>query len=100
MRPGSSARADGPGKGLRPMEVHRLGLVPYLDALAIQKDLVDRRKAGDIPDLLLLLQHPPVITLGVKSRNARTNVLEAPDRLAERGIDVVDTGRGGDVTYR
>ncbi len=99
MRPGSSARADGPSTGLRPMQVHRLGLVPYLDALAIQKDLVDRRKAGEIPDQLLLLQHPPVITLGVKSRNARTHVLEAPDRLAERGIDVVDTGRGGDVTY-
>ena len=50
-------------------------------------------------DLLLLLQHPAVITLGVKGDGGRSNVVATPDRLAELGIAVEETGRGGDVTY-
>jgi lipoyl(octanoyl) transferase len=83
----------------RRLHVQRLGLVPYADALELQRRLVEERKADLIPDQLLLLEHPPVITLGVKARNDRSHVLETPAALAERGIDVVETGRGGDVTY-
>jgi lipoyl(octanoyl) transferase len=83
----------------RRLHVQRLGLVSYADALELQRRLVEERKANLIPDQLLLLEHPPVITLGVKARNDRSHVLETPAALAERGIDVVETGRGGDVTY-
>jgi lipoyl(octanoyl) transferase len=91
-------RPDGAAR-TRPLRVQRLGLVPYADALQIQKQLVDQRRAEEIPDHLLLLQHPPVITLGVKSRNDRSHVLDSPEGLAARGVELVETGRGGDVTY-
>ena len=52
-----------------------------------------------IPDLLLLLQHPPVITLGVEGDGGRANIVATDERLAELGIEVHETGRGGDVTY-
>jgi lipoyl(octanoyl) transferase len=84
---------------LRPLEVRRLGLVRYADALALQQQLVDERKTDRIPDQLLLLQHPPVITLGVKSRGDRSHVLASPDALARAGVELFETGRGGDVTY-
>lgn len=83
----------------RTLEIRRLGLVPYGEALKRQRELVEERRAGRVPDLLILLQHPPVITLGVKGDGGRSNVLAAPERLAELGIDVSETGRGGDVTY-
>ena len=81
------------------MEVRRLGLVPYGEALKLQRELVEERRAARIPDLLVLLQHPPVITLGVKGDGGRSNVLATPERLAELGVEVSETGRGGDVTY-
>src|SRR5688500_4180029 len=84
---------------LTKLQVRRLGSVPYGDALALQRALVEDRKAGRIPDTLLLLQHPPVITLGVKGDGGRSNVLATPERLAEVGIELHETGRGGDVTY-
>jgi lipoyl(octanoyl) transferase len=84
---------------VRPLEVRRLGVVPYADALAMQRALVEERKAERIPDLLLLLQHPPVITVGVKGDGGRSNVIASPERLAALGIEVSETGRGGDVTY-
>jgi lipoyl(octanoyl) transferase len=65
----------------------------------MQRALVEERRAGRVPDLLLLLQHPPVITLGVRSEAARANVVAGAERLAGLGIDVCETGRGGDVTY-
>ncbi len=83
----------------RPLEVRRLGLVPYSDAQALQERLVDARRAGEIPDQLLLLQHPPVITLGVRARSSRANVVATPEALAAAGVEVFETGRGGDVTY-
>jgi lipoyl(octanoyl) transferase len=83
----------------RTLEVRRLGLVPYSEALKLQRELVEERRAGRVPDLLILLQHPPVITLGVKGDGGRSNVLATAERLAELGIDVSETGRGGDVTY-
>jgi lipoyl(octanoyl) transferase len=83
----------------RRLEVHKLGLVPYAEALELQKHLVEERCAGRIPDQLLLLQHPPVITVGVKARNDRSHVLATPDVLSANGVELYETGRGGDVTY-
>ena len=80
------------------LEVRRLGVVPYGEALDMQKALVEERRAGRVPNLLLLLQHPPVITLGVRG-SSRSHVTASDTLLASRGIDVRDTGRGGDVTY-
>lgn len=81
------------------MEVKRLGLIDYQRALDLQRELVELRKRGEIPDQLLLLEHPEVITLGVKARDDRSHVLESEASLAAKGIALFETGRGGDVTY-
>ena len=83
---------------MRFLDVRRLGLIPYGEAVDLQKRLVDQRRAGEIPDQLLLLQHPHVITLGVK-KTSRGNVIATPDILAGAGVELYETGRGGDVTY-
>ena len=83
----------------RELHVRRLGVVPYAEALDLQKRLVEERRSGSIPDQLLLLQHPPVITLGVKARDDRSHVLASPADLEEAGVEIFETGRGGDVTY-
>ena len=83
----------------RELHIRRLGLVPYEEALQLQKSLVEDRKAGRIPDQLLLLQHPPVITLGVKARSDRSHVLASESELESQGVEFFETGRGGDVTY-
>ena len=82
-----------------PIDIRRLGVVPYQDALVLQRSLVEERRAGLVPDLLLLLQHPAVITVGVKGDGGRSNVVADARRLAELGIEISETGRGGDVTY-
>ena len=82
-----------------PIDIRRLGLVPYQDALALQRALVEDRRAERVADTLLLMQHPPVITLGVKGDGGRSNVLADLPRLAALGIAISETGRGGDVTY-
>jgi lipoyl(octanoyl) transferase len=79
--------------------VQRLGVVDYADALELQRGLVEDRRAGRIGDTLLLLEHPPVITLGVKTRGRVTNIVATPETLASEGVTVHETGRGGDVTY-
>jgi lipoyl(octanoyl) transferase len=84
---------------MRDLEIRRLGVVAYADGLELQRELVERRKAGQIPDQLLLLEHPPVITLGVKTRNDRSHVVATPQTLEEEGVEVFESGRGGDVTY-
>jgi lipoyl(octanoyl) transferase len=84
---------------MRTIHVRRLGRIGYADGLELQKQLVEQRKAGAIPDQLLLLEHPPVITLGVKTRNNQTNIVAGPEALAAAGVEVFETGRGGDVTY-
>jgi lipoyl(octanoyl) transferase len=81
----------------RPLQVHSLGRVSYARGLELQERLVAERQAGRIPDQLLLLEHDPVFTLG---RNARQeNVLFPAELLRQRGYDVFESGRGGDVTY-
>ena len=81
------------------LTVRRFGVVPYAEALALQRSIVDDRRAGRIGDTLLLLQHPHVITVGVRGDGGRSHILATEDALAARGIDVHETGRGGDVTY-
>jgi lipoyl(octanoyl) transferase len=81
------------------MHIHllHLGRVQYAEALEIQAHVVAARKAGAIGDTLLLLEHPPVITLG---RNAsRANILASDELLASRGVELHEINRGGDVTY-
>jgi lipoyl(octanoyl) transferase len=82
---------------LRPCEARWLGTVSYADGLALQEDLVRRRTAGEIPDQLLLLEHPHVLTLGRGGKKA--NVLVDHGRLQQLGVELFETGRGGDVTY-
>ncbi len=79
------------------INVLHLGMVGYDTALKLQRTLLDMRKAGRIENTLLLLEHPPVITLG---RNAQlSNVLAPPEFLAQRGVELFDIDRGGDVTF-
>ena len=74
-----------------------LGRMGYIEAFELQRSLVERRKRGEIPDQLLIVEHPPVITMG---RNAhQENVLADPELLARAGIELHHTDRGGDVTY-
>ena len=91
----------GPGHStpMRSVEIRRLGMIPYSKGLEVQQELVAARRADRISDMLLLMQHPHVITLGVNARRRRDHVLAAPDTLAERGVGVFETERGGDVTY-
>jgi lipoyl(octanoyl) transferase len=84
---------------MRTIEVRRLGPVPYADALAMQRSLVEDRRAGRIDDLLLLVEHPHVLTLGVRGDGGRSHILATPDALASRGVEVYEAGRGGDITY-
>jgi lipoyl(octanoyl) transferase len=82
---------------MRNCEFRDLGLVSYAEALGIQKDLVERRKRELIPDQLLIVEHPHVITQG---RNGRAeNLLATEEILARAGIALHETDRGGDITY-
>ena len=82
---------------MRQLDVYRLGRIGYGDCHELQKELQQARVRGEIPDTLLLLEHDPVITLG---RGAHAeNVLFSPEGLRQRGFEVHETGRGGDVTY-
>ncbi|MBN8612121.1 MAG: lipoyl(octanoyl) transferase LipB [Deltaproteobacteria bacterium] len=81
----------------RTVHVHRLGTIGYGEAHTLQKRLQEARARKLVPDTLLLLEHPPVITLG---RGAKEQNLRFPrSSLVARGIEVHETGRGGDVTY-
>src|SRR5690348_14311087 len=82
---------------MRTFEVSDLGRVGYAAALQLQREMVDRRKRGEISDQLLFVEHPHVITMG---RNGHPeNMLAAPELLARAGIEFQETDRGGDVTY-
>ncbi|MBM7581627.1 lipoyl(octanoyl) transferase [Caldicoprobacter guelmensis] len=74
-----------------------LGMVPYEEGLTIQEKLVALRQKEKIEDVLLLLEHPPVITVG--RRGKQSNILLSPDELTARGVKVYYVDRGGDVTY-
>jgi lipoyl(octanoyl) transferase len=89
----------GAASGTRRLEVRHLGRVPYAEAVLLQKALVEARRTGRIPDTLLLLEHPHVITLGVKARSSTANVRADAALLTLRGVELHESGRGGDVTY-
>src|ERR1019366_3169663 len=79
------------------ISVVQLGTLNYAEGLRLQRKLIDLRKAGEIGDVLMLLEHSPVITLG---RNAKAaNVLASTEALAARGVEVFECDRGGDVTF-
>jgi len=82
---------------MRAITAHWLGRVRYGDALSLQEELVAARVAGTVGDTLLLLEHPPVITLGRGASAA--NVLAGEGARERLGVDYFETGRGGDVTY-
>ncbi len=99
--PGAARSSRGPSTpaswGDRTLAVRHTGRTAYTEALELQASLVEQRRSGEIPDTLLLLEHPHVITLG--SAGGRGHLLLSPRELAARGIDVFEAGRGGDVTY-
>jgi lipoyl(octanoyl) transferase len=79
------------------ISVLQLGAIDYATGLRLQQKLVDLRKDGRIGDVLLLLEHTPVITLG---RNAkRANIVASDEALQRRGVEIFDCNRGGDVTF-
>ncbi len=84
-------------ENLHPCQAFRLGMISYENALALQNNLAKARGAGQIADTLLLLQHPPVITIGRSGK--LQNVLVPETTLQEKNIKVIFTDRGGDVTY-
>ena len=84
---------------MKQLEVRSLGTVGYCDALTLQHTLVEERRHGRVSDLLLLLEHPHVITRGSGARESNDHVLVDRSTLDAEAIDIVDTGRGGDVTY-
>jgi len=85
------------GGRIRSLSVEWLGTVAYGEALKLQERAVDARRAGETGDRLLLLEHPPVVTLG---RTTRLEHLRVPrQELARRGVEVFEVARGGDVTW-
>ena len=79
------------------ISIVQLGTVDYATGLSLQRSLVELRKENRIGDVLLLLEHAPVITLGRNAKN--TNVLASPEQLRKRGVEVFECDRGGDVTF-
>jgi len=77
--------------------VYDLGRMPYAEALAIQRRLLEKRQLGEIEDTLLLVEHPAVLTLGTRGDYA--NIYLPKERLAEQGVSIYEVERGGDVTY-
>jgi lipoyl(octanoyl) transferase len=84
---------------VEPLDVRRLGVIPYAQGVELQRTLVEERRAGRVPDLLLLLEHPHVITLGVKRDASRSHLVATPEVLEARRVEIHETGRGGDITY-
>jgi len=93
--PRSKHRGCGPERMV--LHLLQLGRIPYEEGLRIMREVADARKAGRVGDTLLLMEHPPVLTLG---RNAtRANILASDDLLKLKGVTLHETNRGGDVTY-
>ena len=79
------------------ISILQLGTIDYATGLRLQEKLVALRKEGRIGDVLLLLEHAPVITLGRNAKSA--NIVASPELLAQRGVEVFECDRGGDVTF-
>lgn len=80
-------------------EVRRLGRMPYAEALTLQRELAEERRAGRIGDVLLLVEHPHVLTLGVRGDGGRSHILASAETLTTLNVALHETGRGGDITY-
>lgn len=80
-----------------PVQWHRLGRVEYADGLELQRQFQEARKTNAVPDTLVLLEHPPVLTLGRGAKG--NNILTPKAQLDALGVEVFETDRGGDVTY-
>ena len=83
----------------RAIDLVRLGRMDYDAALGLQGRLVDERRRGQVGDTLLLVEHPPVITLGARNRVAASHIVASNEQLGLEGVTVHEAGRGGDVTY-
>jgi lipoate-protein ligase B len=81
----------------RALAVRQLGCVPYLETWELQRSLASQRAADEIPDTLLLLEHPPTYTIG--RSGGHDHLLVSPETLLERGATLVEVDRGGDITY-
>lgn len=84
---------------MRPLRLVEHDVLPYDEGIALQQRLVDARKCDEVPDTLVLLEHPHVVTLGVKVRSSRAHVLATDEQLLSQGVALFESGRGGDVTY-
>jgi len=80
-----------------PCRAYDLGIVEYGESIRLQERLMAARITGDISDVILLLQHPPVLTIGTSG--SESNILASPDLLNGEGVSVVHIDRGGDITY-
>jgi lipoyl(octanoyl) transferase len=82
----------------RELWIERLGVMPYAQALDLQRQVAKARISGEIPeDVLLLVEHPPVVTMGRSAKEK--NLLATPALLASRGVELFEVERGGDVTF-
>lgn len=82
---------------IQPLKICQLGRMDYDRALKVQLQLLERRQQDLIDDTLLLVEHPPVLTLGVRGQNS--NIYLSREQLAAEGVQVYEVNRGGDVTY-
>ena len=86
------------GVAMNELLVVDLGTLPYAAALELQRDVARRRITGEIDqDVLLLVEHPPVVTLGRTAKGA--NLIASPEYLASHGVELFDVERGGDITF-
>lgn len=86
-------------RAVRVVRVVDLGVMPYAEALEVQRGIAHDRVAGSgLDDVLLLVEHPPVITLGRSSKNGQ-HLTASRELLAARGVELFDVERGGDVTF-
>ncbi len=79
------------------MDIKDLGLIKYQKVWGLQQELHKKRIANEVPDTLLLLEHPPVFTLG--KRDCSADILSTPEDIAADGIKIIQTNRGGKITY-
>ena len=87
----------GDGEDCMNLKVLLLGKCQYEKALAVQQDILEKRQKGDIEDTLIMVEHPPIITLGRYA--VQSNIVVSEEALKNQGISLCETNRGGDVTY-
>jgi len=76
---------------------YNLGLIEYENALRLQRNLAEARLKGEVPDVILLLEHPPVLTIGTSG--GESDILASTETLSQENMSVVPTDRGGGITY-